>query len=88
MATPPVATVAVMAPVMPASIGDLLQFRSVIPFEEGRIRIVQLVENSVALGNTGNSAAGSGHARKRHRTRNAKHSSKKQPTFHKNLPSC
>ncbi|WP_188393821.1 hypothetical protein [Mesorhizobium sp. SARCC-RB16n] len=85
VATTPVAIVATMMPAMPVAMGDLLQLCSVIPFEEGRIRLVKLIENSVALGNTGNRAAGSGHARKHHRPRKAKHSSKKQPTFHKTL---
>ncbi|WP_181169856.1 hypothetical protein [Mesorhizobium sp. B2-3-13] len=88
MAPTPVAIGTVMSPAMPTAVGDLLQFDLVIPFEDSRIRLVQLIENSIALGNTGKRAAGSGHACKRNRPRNAKHSSKKQPTFHKNLPSC
>ncbi|WP_224690842.1 hypothetical protein [Mesorhizobium sp. BH1-1-4] len=82
------AIVAMMAAEMPAAMRDLLQFDFVIPFEDRRIRLVQLIENSVALGNTCNRAAGSGYTSKRHCPRNAKQSSKKQPTFHKDLPSC
>ena len=73
---------------MPTTMGDLLDLDPVIPFEDSRIRLVQFIENSVALGNTGNRAAGSDYARKRHGPRNAQHSSEKQPTFHQNLPSC
>ena len=45
---------------MPTTMGDLLDLDPVIPFEDSRIRLVQFIENSVALGNTGNRAAGSG----------------------------
>ncbi|MEI9414493.1 hypothetical protein [Mesorhizobium sp. Cs1321R2N1] len=83
MAPTPIAIGTMMSPAMPTAVGDLLQFDLVIPFEDSRIRLVQLIENSIALGNTGKRAAGSGHACKRNRPRNAKHSSKKQPTFHK-----
>jgi hypothetical protein len=65
------AIVAMAAAVMPAAMGDLLHLDLVIAFEHSRIRLVQFIENSVALGNTGNRAAGSGHARKRHGPRNA-----------------
>ncbi|WP_181182935.1 hypothetical protein [Mesorhizobium sp. B3-2-1] len=88
MAATPVAIGTAMSPATPAAIGDLLQFDLIVPFEDSRIRLVQFIENSIALGNTGKRAARSGHARKRHCPRNAKHSSKKQPTFHENLPSC
>ncbi|AGB48235.1 hypothetical protein Mesau_06016 [Mesorhizobium australicum WSM2073] len=88
VATTPVAIVAMMAAKMPVPMRDLLQLDRVIPFEDSRIRLVQFIKNSVSLGNTGYRAAGSGHARKRRCPREAKHSSKKQPTFHKNLPSC
>ncbi len=71
MTTTPVATMAVM----PATMGNLLHLDRVIAFEDSRIRLVQLVENSVALGNTGNRATRSDHARKRHRPRNAQQSS-------------
>ncbi len=67
MATTPVAMMAVM----PATMGDLLHFDRVIAFEDSRIRLVQLIQNSVALGNTGNRAAGSDHSSKRHGPRNA-----------------
>jgi hypothetical protein len=60
-----------MAAVMPAAMGDLLHLDLVIAVEDSRIRLVQLIENSVALGNTGNREAGSGYARKRHGPRNA-----------------
>jgi len=73
---------------MPTTMGDLLDLDPVIPFEDSRIRLVQFIENSVALRNTGNRAAGSGYARKCHGPRNAQHSCEKQPTFHQNLPSC
>ena len=46
---------------MPATMGDLLDLDRVIAFEDSRIRLVQFIENSVALGNTGNRAAGSDH---------------------------
>lgn len=85
MVTTPVTIVAMVA-VMPMTMGDLLQFDLVVPFENSGIRLVQLIENSGALRNTGNRAARPGHARKRRGPRNAKHSSKKQPTFHKKPP--
>ncbi|WP_181173694.1 hypothetical protein [Mesorhizobium sp. B2-3-12] len=90
VATAPAAIVAIvpMVATMPAAMRDLLQLDRLIPFEDRRIRLVQLIENSVALGNTCNRAAGSGYTSKRHCPRNAKQSSKKQPTFHKDLPSC
>ena len=56
---------------MPTTMGDLLDLDPVIPFEDSRIRLVQFIENSVALRNTGNRAAGSDYARKRHGPRNA-----------------
>jgi len=56
---------------MPTTMGDLLDLDPVIPFEDSRIRLVQFIENSVALGNTGNRPAGSDYARKRHGPRNA-----------------
>ena len=46
--------------VMPATMGDLFQSDLVIAFEDSRIRLVQFIENSVALGNTGNRPAGPG----------------------------
>jgi hypothetical protein len=46
--------------VIPITMGDLFQFGLVIPFEDSRIRLVQFIENSVAVGNTGDRAAGSG----------------------------
>ena len=73
---------------MPTTMGDLLDLDPVIPFEDSRIRLVQFIENSVALRNTGNRAAGSDYTRKRYGPSNAQHSSEKQPTFHQNLPSC
>ncbi|WP_189343536.1 MULTISPECIES: hypothetical protein [unclassified Mesorhizobium] len=87
MAATPVVIVVIVAMVA-AAMGDLLQRDFVVPFEDSRIWLVQLIKNSGALGNTGNRAAGSGHACKCHCPRNAKHSSKKLPTFHKNLSSC
>jgi hypothetical protein len=60
-----------MTTVMPATVGDLLHFDRVIAFEDSRIRLVQFIENSIALGNTGNRAAGSDHSSKRHGPRNA-----------------
>ncbi|WP_181175759.1 hypothetical protein [Mesorhizobium sp. B2-3-4] len=57
-ATTPPATTTMMA-MVPATMGNLLEFDFVIPFEDSRIRLVQLIENSVALGNTRNRAAGS-----------------------------
>ncbi len=88
-AAPPSTTpVAVVTAMMSAAMGDLLHFDPVIAFEDSLIRLVQLIENSVALGNTGNRAARADYARKRDSPRNAKQSSKKQPTFHQNLPSC
>ncbi|WP_027054446.1 hypothetical protein [Mesorhizobium erdmanii] len=88
-ATAPVTTAppAVVA-MMPAAMGDLLHLDVVIAFEDSRIRLVQLIENSVALGNTCDGAAGSGYARECHGPRNAQQSCEKQPTFHQNLPSC
>lgn len=64
---------------MPTAMGDLLHLDLVVAFEDSRIRLVQFIENSVtvALGNTGNRAAGSGYACKRNCPRNAKHSSEK-----------
>lgn len=88
MTTTPVTIVAMMAAVMPAAMGDLLHLDLVIAFEDSRIRLVQFIENSVALGNTGNRATRPDYARKRHGPRNAQQSSEKQPTFHQNLPSC
>ena len=82
------ATPVTMTAVMPATMGDLFHFDVIIAFEDSRIRLVQLIENSVALGNTGNRATRSDYARKRHGPRNAQQSSEKQPTFHQNLPSC
>lgn len=73
---------------MPAAMGDLLHLDLFITFEDSRIRLVQLIENSIALRNTGNRATRSDYARKRHGPRNAQQSSEKQPTFHQNLPSC
>lgn len=67
MATTPMPMVAMM----PATMGDLLHFDVLIAFEDSRIRLVQFIENSVALGNTGNRAAGSDHSSKRHGPRNA-----------------
>ncbi|MCA0035389.1 hypothetical protein LB568_31905 [Mesorhizobium sp. B263B2A] len=78
-ATPsPTAVVAIVA-TMPTAMGDLLHLDLVVAFQDSRIRLVQFIENSVtvALGNTGNRAAGSGYARKRNCPRNAKHSSEK-----------
>ncbi|KRB26283.1 MULTISPECIES: hypothetical protein [Mesorhizobium] len=71
---------------MPATMGNLFQFDLFTAFEDSRIRLIQLVENSVALGNTGNSPAGPGYARNRHRADDAQHSSEKQPTFHQKPP--
>ena len=64
---------AVMAMVaaMPATMGDLLDFDLFVALEDSRIRLVQLIQNSVALGNTGNSAAGADYSSKRYRPRNA-----------------
>lgn len=64
---------------MPTAMGDLLHLDLVVVLEDRRIRLVQFIENSVtvALGNTGNRAAGSGDACKRNCPRNAKHSSEK-----------
>ena len=73
---------------MPTTVRDLFHFEVVIAFEDSRIRLVQFIENSVALRNTGNRAAGSDYTRKRYGPSNAQHSSEKQPTFHQNLPSC
>ena len=73
---------------MPTTMGDLLDLDPVIPFEDSRIRLVQFIENSLALRNTGNRAAGPDYTRKRYGPSNAQHSSEKQPTFHQNLPSC
>jgi hypothetical protein len=89
-AAPPSTTtpMAVVTAMMSAAMGDLLHFDPVIAFEDSLIRLVQFIENSVALGNTGNRAARADYARKRDSPRNAKQSSKKQPTFHQNLPSC
>jgi len=67
MATTPVAMMAAM----PVTMGDLFHFDVFIAFENSRIRLVQFIENSVALGNTGNGAAGSGYPSKRHGPRNA-----------------
>ncbi|UVK54936.1 hypothetical protein DBIPINDM_001416 [Mesorhizobium sp. AR02] len=71
-AAPSSSVMAVMA-AMPATMGDLLYLYldPVIPFEDSRIRLVQFIENSIALGNTGNRAAGSGYSSKRHSPRNA-----------------
>lgn len=67
MATAPVTLMAVM----PATMGDLLDFNLFIALEDSRIRLVQLIQNSVALGNAGNSAAGADYSSKRCRPRNA-----------------
>lgn len=65
---------------------NILQFGPILAvLENGWIRLVELIKNSVAAGNSGNSLAGSGEACKCGRPRNAKHSSQKQPTFHQNL---
>jgi hypothetical protein len=72
--------------VMPATMRDLFQPDLVIAFEDSRIRLVQFVENSVALGNTGNRPARPGYARNRHGADDAQHSSEKQPTFHQKPP--
>ena len=45
---------------MPMTVGDLFRFDVVIAFQDSRILLVQLIENSIALGNAGNRATGSG----------------------------
>lgn len=91
-AAPSAATMAVIPiviPMMPITMVNLLQFCFILPvLENGWIRLVELVQDSVAAGNTGNRFAWSGEACKCCSPRNAKHSSQKQPTFHQNLPSC
>lgn len=66
-----------MVAAIPSAMGYLLHLDLVVVFEDSRIRLVQFIENTVALGNTGNRAAGSGYACKRNCPRNAKHSSEK-----------
>ncbi|MCA0016080.1 MULTISPECIES: hypothetical protein, partial [unclassified Mesorhizobium] len=78
---------------MPPAMRDLLHLGLIVSFEDGRIRpvevvLVELVKDSVAVRDPGNCSAGSGQACKSNCSRDAKHSSKKQPTFHQNLPSC
>jgi hypothetical protein len=88
-APPPLSVMAIsVVAMMPTTVRDLFHFEVVIAFEDSRIRLVQFIENSVALGNAGNRASRSGYARKRHGPRNAQHSREKQPTFHQNLPNC
>ncbi|WP_202356263.1 hypothetical protein [Mesorhizobium sp. 113-3-3] len=61
-ATAPSASIIAISVVamMPTTVGDLLDFDAVIAFQDSRILLVQLIENSIALGNAGNRAAGSG----------------------------
>ncbi|WP_179297800.1 hypothetical protein [Mesorhizobium carmichaelinearum] len=76
-AVAPSSSVMAAMPAIPVTMGDLLHLDPVIPFEDSRIRLVQFIENSIALGNTGNRAAGSDCGRQRHCPRNAQHSSEK-----------
>ncbi|WP_181169865.1 hypothetical protein [Mesorhizobium sp. B2-4-2] len=80
-------------PAMPPAMRDLLHLGLIVSFEDGRISpvevvLVELVKDSVAVRDPGNCCAGPGQACKSNGPRDAKHSSKKQPTFHQNLPSC
>jgi hypothetical protein len=69
-------------------VGNQLHLGLIVTFEDCIVRLVELVQNSVVGGNTGNGLARSGQACQCRRPRNAKHSSQKQSTFHQNLPSC
>jgi hypothetical protein len=58
---PPLSVVAVsVIAMMPTTMGNLLELDAVIAFQDSRILLVQLIENSIALGNAGNRATGSG----------------------------
>ncbi|CDX17401.1 conserved hypothetical protein [Mesorhizobium sp. SOD10] len=76
------------APVIIVTILNEFRFDWIATLENRVVRLIELIQNSVAGGNTGNCLAGSGQACERRRPRNAKHSSQKQSTFHQNLPSC
>ncbi|WP_181179258.1 hypothetical protein [Mesorhizobium sp. B2-7-1] len=93
-APPATATTVAPAPI-PVSVTAMVtmvrhqfHFSRILAIEDRVFRLVELVQNSVTGGNTGNGLAGSGKACKCRRPRNAKHSSQKQSTFHQNLPSC
>lgn len=73
---------------MVTTVRDQFHLGRIVAFEDRIIWLVELVQNSIAGGNTGNGLARSGQACKCGRPRNAKHSSQKQPTFHRNLQSC
>ncbi|MCA0057117.1 MULTISPECIES: hypothetical protein [unclassified Mesorhizobium] len=80
-------------PAMPPAMRDLLHLGLIVSFEEGRISpvevvLIEFVKDSVAVRDPGNCSARPGQACKSNCPRDAKHSSKKQPTFHQNLPSC
>ena len=81
----PPSAAAAPAPV-PGAIVDRLGFDVGIVFlEEIRLRRVQLIENSPAGRNTGQSVDGPGDAGQRSRTRQAEQAGKEQSSIHENL---
>lgn len=73
-AAPPVATT---VPMMSVAMRDLLRLDRIVAFENGGVRLVELIQNSVAAGDSGHRLGGPGQACECDRPRNAKHSSKK-----------
>lgn len=72
---------------MPTAMGNLHDFGAIAAFvDKGLVRLVELVEYSVAAGNTRDRLARPGQAGKRRRPGKPKHSSKKQPAFHRKPP--
>jgi hypothetical protein len=69
------------------AMGNLHDFGAIAAFvDEGLVRLVELIEYSVATGNTRDRLARPGQAGKRRRPGKPKHSSKKQPAFHRKPP--
>lgn len=76
-----------MVAMMATTMGYLHDFGAIAAFvDESLVRLVDLVEYSVAAGNTRDRLARPGQAGKRRRPCKSKHSSKKQPAFHRKPP--
>jgi len=76
-----------MVAMVPTAMGNLHDFGAITAFvDESLVRLVELVEYSVAAGNTRDRLARPGQAGKRRRTGKPEHSSKKQPAFHRKPP--
>jgi hypothetical protein len=67
---------------------DRLSFFGTIFLEEICRRLVQLIENSSAGWNAGQSVTGSDHTCECGRTRQAQQPGKEQSPIHENLPMC